>query len=463
MPKEPENTQKQIFILKQTVKTLATLNSLISDANQCRDEQNLIFHLLNHTVGYIHYDRAILISGTGRKILGISGSSQPSMHSDVCRWLRQLKKTLNNPEEAQIINEDAFSDIPDFWEEYTAKSGGTFLLWLPLAATAENSLRKHNAPPVLVLERWQQKQWQPGDLKLTAPLQKNFGSLLQLHKRKSPENSHKYSRRALILLILVAVILSLYSYKISERIVAPCEIVPLNPVSVTTPIDGVVDEILVHPGDTVKESQTLVKLNRDIFSEEFTAAEQQVKITRSELSRTEAEAITDMDARSRLKALETQLAMDKTRLRIARYKLDKSLINAPAAGVVMMNDPNEWEGKPVMTGERIMLLITPGKNKIKIYLPLADKIDFPENARVKIILNTDSATSRQAHLSYLAEHATTSPTGIPAFLAEATLDWKATDIRMGVQGTAVIYGNKVSLGYWLIRRPLAAIRNFIGI
>ncbi len=460
MPTEQENSQKKIFILQQTIKTLAALNSLLSEAGQCRDEQSLIFHILNHTVTYIHYDRAALINRKSRKILGISGSSQPSAHSNICRWLRKLKNYLNNPEEAQIINESSFSAVPDFWEEYAAKSGGTSLLWLPLSTT-QNS--KNNELPILVLERWRQKEWQPGDLKLTAPLQKNFGNLLQLHKRKSSGNSHRHGRRLLLLIIFSALILALYSYKISERIVAPCEIVPLNPISVTTPIDGVVDEILVHPGASVKQDETLIKLNRDIFSEEFTAAKQQVKITLSELSRTEAEAVADMDARSRLRALENQLKMDKTRLRIARYKLDKSLIAAPANGVVMMNDPNEWEGKPVMTGERIMLLITPGENKIKIYLPLADKIDFPENARVKIILNTDSATSRQAHLNYLAEHATTSPTGVPSFLAEAILDQKATDIRMGVQGTAVIYGNKVSLGYWLIRRPLAAIRNFIGI
>lgn len=249
----------------------------------------------------------------------------------------------------------------------------------------------------------------------------------------------------------------------AERIVAPCEVVPENPASVTTAIDGVIDEILVQPGEAVNTGTLLVELNKDIFTEELTAARQQVKITQSELARTQAQAVSDLEARGKLLTLENQLKMDQTRLRIAEYRLDKSKIQATESGVIMMNDPHEWEGKPVMTGERIMLIITPSNNKIKIYLPLDDKIDFPDNAPVKIILNTDSATSRAAHLSYLADHATISPNGIPSFLAEARFDSKVEDIRMGVQGTAVIYGKKVSLGYWLIRRPLAAIRNLTGI
>ena len=37
------------------------------------------------------------------------------------------------------------------------------------------------------------------------------------------------------------------------------------------------------------------------------------------------------------------------------------------------------------------------------------------------------------------------------------------DVKMGLKGTAILYGDEVPLGYWLIRRPLAAVRRFIGI
>ncbi len=457
-----ENKQvknNKTIVLEQTIKTLAALNTLLTDATLCKNEDGLIFHLLNHSVSYIYYDRAILLNGSGNKILGVSGTSSPGKHTLLGSLLKKLKHNLLDTEQLQLISDDSFAEVLPFWTEYKEKSEGTSLLWLPLNLYPE----KKQQNPVLILERWNKRTWRPSDIKIVTPLQKSFSGIWRLLKRNSGDSFKKKGRRVLSLFLLVVVIIFLYSYRVSERIVAPCEVVPENPASVTTAIDGVVEEILVKPGEVVAKDRLLVELDQEIFNEEYTAAAQQVKITRSELERTHAQAVNDLQARGRLSTLENQLKMDLTRLNIAKYRLDKSKIYAPRAGVIMMNDPYEWEGKPVMTGERIMLIITPSENKVKIYLPLDDKIDFPENAQVKIILNTDSATSRQAHLTYLSNHAITSPNNTPAFLAEAKFDTKIENIRMGVQGTAVIYGKKVSLGYWLIRRPLASLRNLIGI
>ncbi len=457
------NSKKNTVVLEQTVKTLANLNSLIATAIECKTENTFIFHILNHTISYIHYDRAILISANGKKIIGVSGTSRPSKHSLIATSVKSLATSLSAPNTTQIISDDSFVNLPNFWKEYKEKSEGTSLLWIPLILNNTDTNQAHQNNAILIFERWNNRPWKDSDINIIAPIQRNFSNIWRLHRKGIKNNIHKKGRHLLILLLLIISIIFLHSYKISERIVAPCEVAPEDPYSVTTAIDGVIEEVLVHPGQRIEKNSILVELNQDIFNEELTAARQQIKITQSELSRTQAQAVTDLEARGQLATLKNQLKMDNIRLRLAEYKMDKSKILAPNSGVVMMNDPHEWEGKPVMTGERIMLIITPSNNKIKIYLPLDDKIDFPENAMVKVILNTDSATSREAHLTYISDHATVSPKGIPAFLAEAKFDSNVDNIRMGIQGTAVIYGKKVSLGYWLIRRPLAAIRNFIGI
>ena len=461
MPDSKKDNQR--LILEQTVNTLAALNTLLTQAVECRSESSLIFHILNHTVSYTQYDRAILLKGSSRRILGVSGTSHHAKHSELADCLRQLSTELTDPGKLQILDQDSFKTVPDFWKKYTARSEGTSLLWLPFTSPGTEPADSKDAEAILILERWNNKQWRPSDIKILTPLQKGYSGVWKLQHQNSAPSFKKRGRRILCIFFLLAAIFFLQSYKIAERIVAPCEIVPEDPVAVTTAIDGVIEDIPVHPGERITAGTTLVILNQDIFREELTAARQQVKITRSELERTQAQAVNNLEARSRLLTLKNQLQMDQTRLRIADYKIEKSVITASKAGVIMMNDPHEWEGKPVITGERIMLLITPSKNKIKIYLPLADKIDFPDNAQVRIILNTDSAAARPAHLSYLSSHATVSPAGVPAFLAEAKFDHTVTDINMGIQGTAIIYGHKVSLGYWLIRRPLAALRNFTGI
>ncbi len=462
MNKKATNNNNTI-VLEQTVRTLASLNSLLIEASQCKNDNSFIFHILNHTVSYIYYDRAILLNGTGKKILGVSGTSKPATNTLLISNLKNICKYLVDPEKVQIINDDSFSNIPSLWEEYKENNSGTSLLLIPLLNNTDSNRSKPSAP-LLILERWNSRPWRENDIKITSPLQKGYSGIWHLRNANSNKVTiKKKGHKILLLLFLVAALASLQAYKISERIVSPCEVVPENPDSITTEIDGVIKEVLVKPGEVVNEGDTLVELTPDIFLEELTSAEQQVKITKSEFARTEAQAVTDMQARGLLVGLENQLKKDMTRLSLAKYRVEKSKIHATKSGVVMMSNPHDWEGKPVMTGERIMLIITPSDNKIEIYLPLDDKIDFPEDAKVKVILNTDSATSRSAHLTYLSEHATVSPNGVPCFLAEAMFDTPVENMRMGVQGTAVIYGKKVSLGYWLIRRPLAAIRNFIGI
>ena len=49
------------------------------------------------------------------------------------------------------------------------------------------------------------------------------------------------------------------------------------------------------------------------------------------------------------------------------------------------------------------------------------------------------------------------------FRAEADWHDHARQVKLGLQGSAVLYGDSVPLGYWLLRRPLAGARKFVGI
>lgn len=52
---------------------------------------------------------------------------------------------------------------------------------------------------------------------------------------------------------------------------------------------------------------------------------------------------------------------------------------------------------------------------------------------------------------------------VPSFIAEA--EWKTSDAneRPGLEGTAILYGEKVSLFYYLIRKPWILARHLLGL
>jgi hypothetical protein len=53
--------------------------------------------------------------------------------------------------------------------------------------------------------------------------------------------------------------------------------------------------------------------------------------------------------------------------------------------------------------------------------------------------------------------------GAPAYLVKAKLDDDEDPPRIGLKGTAKVYGGWVPLSYYLLRRPLGFLRRAVGI
>ncbi len=58
--------------------------------------------------------------------------------------------------------------------------------------------------------------------------------------------------------------------------------------------------------------------------------------------------------------------------------------------------------------------------------------------------------------------ARTGDDGVVAYRLLATVEGQPAQLRLGLHGTAKLYGQKVSLAYYLLRRPLAAARAWLG-
>ena len=130
----------------------------------------------------------------------------------------------------------------------------------------------------------------------------------------------------------------------------------------------------------------------------------------------------------------------------------------------MFSDPGEWSGRPVVTGERIMLVAQAQSVQIEAWLSPGDAIAFAEGARVRLYLNADPLQPVDAHLRYVAHEAVERPDGQYAYRVRALLnDPPGERIRVGLKGTAKLEGESVSIAYWIVRRPLAAARAWLGI
>ena len=94
---------------------------------------------------------------------------------------------------------------------------------------------------------------------------------------------------------------------------------------------------------------------------------------------------------------------------------------------------------------------------------MADAINLEPGAEVALFLNIAPERRIDATLRYASYEAGVGPDGALAYRVRATLSGDAAPPRIGLKGTAEIYGRKVTLFYYLMRRPLAALRQFTGL
>ena len=139
-------------------------------------------------------------------------------------------------------------------------------------------------------------------------------------------------------------------------------------------------------------------------------------------------------------------------------------VSAGASGLVLFADKDTWTGRPVATGERIMRIADPAKVEVTINVPVSDAIILEQGAPVKLYLDSNPLEPVDARVTRASFHAQPDGEGVLSYKVRAGLELTngKRPPRIGLRGTAKVYGEKVSLAYYLMRKPLSAIRQWTG-
>ena len=143
--------------------------------------------------------------------------------------------------------------------------------------------------------------------------------------------------------------------------------------------------------------------------------------------------------------------------------LAKSKLTAPQGGVAIFSSPEDWRGRPVQVGERVMMIADPSLIDVTIYLPPDDAVELEAGAPVNLLLHVDPLSPLEAKIERSSYEATLAPDGTLAYVIRAQLAHGQGLPRIGLRGTAKIYAGRVTLAYYLLRKPLAFMRRSLGI
>jgi hypothetical protein len=244
---------------------------------------------------------------------------------------------------------------------------------------------------------------------------------------------------------------------------APAEITPVRPFPVTSPMEGVVREIVVKPNQIVKADELLVLLDDTALRNRLELASRALDIARADLQRATFKSFTDEPSRLELQVLGARVQEKQAELGFLNELLGKSKLLAPQGGVVIFSSAEDWRGRPVQVGERVMVVADPSIIDVTIYLPPDDAVELEPGAQVNLLLHVDPLSPLEARIERASYEATLAPDGTLAYVVRAQLQPGQGLPRIGMRGTAKIYAGRVSLAYYLFRKPLAFLRRSLGV
>ena len=439
----------------------AALFELARRARQLDDSTALGFMAVNDTHALAPYRQAALWLTDGG-VTALSGVVQLEANAPYAQWLNRVCATLpvHSPQPVLTGPDTLAPEVASEWPDWLPAHG----LWLPFVA------RSGKPAGGLLLAR--DLPWQEQELALLAEWMDSWRHAWQATYVPSPWTSQRWlahlrpppgtpwwQQKRLGWLLGTLVVLAL---PVRLSVLAPGELVPANPAVIRAPLDGVVSTFAVKPNQLVERGQPLFALDDVTLASKLEVALQAQASAEAEYRQAAQLAVTDGKIKSRLALLTGKLAERRAETDYLRGQRERAHVVAPQDGIALFDDPGEWIGKPVVTGERILRLATAGDVEIEVWLPLADAIPLADGTPVQLYLNASPLSPVAARLRYMAHDAVQRPDGSYAYRVRATLSASTTH-RIGLKGSAKLSGDRVALVYWMLRRPLAALRQSVGL
>lgn len=431
------------------------LNILVQLSRRVRETatpEEIGFIAVNESKQLFDYRQAALwIRGKG--IFSVSGIPDPDRTSPFVQWLNQCCKQW------QTLDRSCFKSAKDVPEPL----GQAWVEWAPLHA-ALTPLKTRDGEQFGTLIFFREESWYENELALLDELASIYAHGFAVHDgqgsfwRKIKKNA--FSTSVKILLVITLIVALFYPVRMSVQ--APAEVVPKDAFVVRSPLDTVIDTFHIKPNQYVEKGQLLFEFDRTSLAAKHDMAAKSYQVASEEYRQISQIALVDDKVRAEITTRRGKMEEQAMELAYSLELLEKTEMRAPRSGIVVFAEESDWIGKNVSIGERVLTIADPEQVEMLIRLPVADAIGFVLDNPVKLYLSSSPQTPLAGTLRYVSYKPEITTLGIAAYRLKADFNATSSLPRIGLTGTARIYGKQVSLGYYIFRRPLTALRQRLG-
>lgn len=446
----------------KAIKALAVLSRLVELLAQVRcveDKVAFSFFAVNRTREILPYDRALLfdVDRLLPKLLSISNVPIPRQESPYLTWMRAIvrhkMKDKNSANKLHTIAKDDLKEtLAREWDVYVQGE----MKWVPLVTP------KGLFKGVLVLIR--ESPWREHDDTIINRICEAYAHAWVYLEGGAKRRRQLGKISRFFLLLLIGFIVACATIPVNLSVIATAKIRAKDPIVVAAPIGGVIKDIMVEPNTYVNKDTVLFSYEDSAIRNEYTISQKTIAVTRERLRTVAQDALITPESKSQVRLIQAELAQQITEREFRKKMLERVKVVAPEQGLVIFTHRNDFIGKPVSVGERIMTIADETNVEVLIELAVADDIIIHQNAKVDIFLDRNPLKGLNAVLTNANYEPVSSSSGKGlVYRLVAELDPSLAPPRIGSKGAAKIYGDEILLGLYLFRKPFTKARQFLGI
>ncbi|MDQ8037167.1 MAG: biotin/lipoyl-binding protein [Pedobacter sp.] len=437
--------------------SLSVLLQLEQAARHAESQRELAFLFVNDSRQLLSYHQAFFwrFDDFGRRKIELASNvSEIDPHSKTALALLDLLGWVSGQDAASGIHPFTSADLPSelrsFWE---SEGFSPYLLAVPMK-TAHGvdmgGLLFASAEP-----------WNQAHMTLVEKLADAYVHAwvaLEGPRRKKQVLSHfrnnwrRYAAGAAFLLL----------FPFRQYVLVPAEVVAKEPFIVSAPVSGVVHAVTVRPNVEVKKGDLLFELDGTDFLNRLNVAKKAFDVVEAEYLKNSQQAFNCESCRAKLPELAASMEKQRAEVAWVSAQFEQSRVLSPVKGVAIFSDQNDWRGRPVSVGERVMMVADPSDTRLQISMPVSDAIAIENDTDVVFYSNVNPLDSYSAKISSTSYEAFPTPEQVLAYRLYASFEGKEHP-RLGMRGTAKVYGARAPLIYYLLRRPAVWLRRTLGI
>lgn len=447
--------------INEPTQALLGLLHLARRAREAPDLESLGFVMANETRQLLPYRQAAFWrcdphSGLPGRLSAVSGLPQPNPEAPYSQWLARLfRARLSSPEAEALcpLTADSVPTLADEWAEWLP----AYAMWVPI---------KHGDGPLLgVLLCAAEASWQAHECALANELAASYAHACHALARTPRGGLSRFAALAALRrhrwrwLIVLGVL----CLPVQQSALAPAEVVPKDPFLVRAPQDGVIERMLIQPNQPVASGTPLFSLDQTVVNTRHALARKAYDMAQEEYRQSAQTAVTDDKAKLDMALRRGVMEEKGVELAYSAELLGRVQVSAEREGIAVFADVNDWQGKAVTVGERILTLADPAQVELAIELPVGERFDVAPGTAVSLYPNASPFTRFDATVVQVAYSAETTRTGQVAYRLKAQFVPGAPVPRIGMAGTARLAGRRVPLVYFALRRPLTTLRQWLGL